>query len=292
MATYDIGDLVRLTGTFTSAGGVATDPAGTITVTVLNSGGTAATYTYGVDAVVVKSATGIYYIDYAPAAAGEHYVKWNATTGTAQARVEDYFSVRPSYMAAGAVPLEPISLTEAKNHLRVDTTDDDDLITALVTVAREYVETATNRTLINQTRHHYLHDWPSGNVLRLPEVPLVSVTSVQYTDDDNSTSTFGTANYYVDTYGDNGIGCIVLNDGSSWPSDTLRETNAVHVTYVAGYGSVPSAVPRPIRQAMLMAVGHWYENREYAVTSGAVPKTLPLAVDALLATYRIPNWDW
>lgn len=192
-----------------------------------------------------------------------------------------------SVTAPGTVPL---SLTETKLHLRVDGSADDSLITALMTAARDYVETATSRSLINQTFDLYLHDWPAGGHITLPRPPLQSVTGVYYVDDDGSTTTWGTANYYADTV--NTPGLVVLEDDADWPDDDLRATNAIKVRYVAGYGSAGSQVPQPIKQAMLMAIGHWYENREYAVTSGAVPKTLPLAVDALLATYRIPVWDW
>ena len=194
-------------------------------------------------------------------------------------------------LAVGTAPgTVPLSLTETKLHLRVDGTADDSLITALIAAARDYTETTTNRSLINQTFYYYLHDWPAGNHIKLPRPPLVSVTSVAYTDDDGSTTTWGTANYYVDTT--NTPGLVVLNEDYDWPDDDLRATNAIKVTYVAGYGTAGTLVPQAIRQAMLMAIGHWYENREYAVTTGAVPKALPLAVDALLATYRIPNWDW
>ena len=191
---------------------------------------------------------------------------------------------------ATAAATVPLSLTETKLHLRVDGSADDSLITALISAARDYVETTTSRSLINQTFYYYIHDWPSAGYIPLPRPPLSSVTGVTYVDDDGATTTWGTANYYADTI--NTPGMVVLEDDADWPDDDLRATNAIRVEYVAGYGTAGTQVPQAIRQAMLMAIGHWYENREYAVTTGAVPKTLPLAVDALLATYRIPTWDW
>lgn len=68
-----------------------------------------------------------------------------------------------------------------------------------------------------------------------------------------------------------------------WPGSYHRE-DAVSVTYVAGYGNA-DAVPAPIKAAILLIVGHLYENRE-ASTVGVSAELLPMAVDALLAPYR------
>ena len=46
---------------------------------------------------------------------------------------------------------EPLTLAEAKPHLRVDLNDDDALITALISAAREQVEFLTGQRLITQT---------------------------------------------------------------------------------------------------------------------------------------------
>jgi uncharacterized phiE125 gp8 family phage protein len=54
---------------------------------------------------------------------------------------------------------------------------------------------------------------------------------------------------------------------------------------VAGYGG-SHTVPEPIKQAILLLVGAWFENRE-AVLTGTIVATLPFAVDALLAPYRV-----
>lgn len=62
MNQYQRGDLVRTTATFTNLGGTATDPT-TVTATVTNPAGSATAYVYGTDAALVKSATGVYYVD-------------------------------------------------------------------------------------------------------------------------------------------------------------------------------------------------------------------------------------
>jgi hypothetical protein len=62
METYDEGDLVRVTGTFTNAAGTAVDPAA-VTAYCRNPSRVVTTFVYGTDVEVVRSATGVYYMD-------------------------------------------------------------------------------------------------------------------------------------------------------------------------------------------------------------------------------------
>lgn len=179
--------------------------------------------------------------------------------------------------------VEPISLAEAKNHLRVDVTDDDVLIEASIESARGLAEIITRRALITQTWKYILDEFPSGDEIELPLPPLQSVTSITYKDQDGTASTFATASYIVDTDADPGK--VVLAYNRSWPSTTLYPSGAVTIQFVAGYGDGAVDVPQMIRQAMLLMIGHWYENREAVVTTGAVPKEIPLAIEDLL-------WPW
>jgi uncharacterized phiE125 gp8 family phage protein len=180
---------------------------------------------------------------------------------------------------------DPVSLADAKNHLRVDISDDDTLISALITAAREHVEEATRRALITQTWRLSLDQFPADDEIELPRPPLQSVSSIIYTDKDDTTSTLATSVYEVDTDGQPGR--VKLAYGEDWPSDTLAETNPVKITFVAGYGDNASDVPQRWQQAILLLVGHWYENREAIVTGGGIPKELPLAVQSLIQMDRI-----
>ena len=182
---------------------------------------------------------------------------------------------------------EPVSTSEAKSHLRVDTTADDTYIGTLITVARQNVESHLRRALISQTWEVVLDDFPAG-VIRLPKPPLASVTSIKYTDDEGNESTDSSDNYVGDS--DTEPGRVVLKSGESWPSDTLAAANGVRVRYVAGYGSA-AAVPNPIRQAILLLIGTLYENRESVlVAQGVTVAQLPFGVEALLMPYRIFGW--
>jgi len=175
---------------------------------------------------------------------------------------------------------EPVSLAEAKLHLRVDISEDDTLIASLITAARELVEQQSWRALVSQTWDLYLDVIPAEAELKLPRPPLVSVTGVYYTPDGSTEQTLAASNYAVDAVSQPGR--IVLKTGGSWPGDTLSIVNGFKVRYVAGYGAA-SAVPVRYKQAILLLVGHWYAHREAVGTPGA---PMALAVEALLAPYR------
>lgn len=185
--------------------------------------------------------------------------------------------------------LDPVSLAEAKSHLRVDIGDDDGLIVGYILAARVHVEQHLNRALLAQTWDFTLdYGWPSkawkGQRVVLPMSPVISVTSITYVASDGSSQTLDPSQYKVANL-DTGETVIVPAYGLSWPS-VRQEIAAVAVRFVAGYGTQPGSIPEPIRQAMLLLIAHWYENRE-AVNAGNIISELPLACSALLFPYRI-----
>ena len=95
--SYDVGDLVRVTGTLTDSASDEVDPTA-ITITVKEPDGTETDYVYGVDVEVVKSATGIYYMDVSATDAGYWWYRVQST-GTGQASGENSFHVKTSRFA-------------------------------------------------------------------------------------------------------------------------------------------------------------------------------------------------
>lgn len=178
---------------------------------------------------------------------------------------------------------EPVSTSEAKSHCRVDISTDDTLIAGLIIAAREEFENQADKTLFTTTWKLVLDTWPEAHYIELPRPPLVSVTSVVYKDDDGNSYTLPTSSYIVDT--DAFPGRVVLKDAASWPSVTLYESGAITVTYVAGY-ALTASIPQRYKQAILMLVGHWYENREAVQTTGAVPKSMPFAWESIVDTAK------
>lgn len=179
---------------------------------------------------------------------------------------------------------EPLTLTEVKDHLRIDDTDSDDELTLLLAAARSHVETRTNRQLMQATFELTLDRWPGGRELVLRMPPLASVTSVTYYDEDEASQTLASGDYHVDTATEPGR--IVLKDGESWPNLDERPA-AVTVTYVAGQASADD-VPDAAKLATLQLLAHWFENRE-AVAFGGNPTNLPHAVEALINQVKVPE---
>jgi uncharacterized phiE125 gp8 family phage protein len=180
--------------------------------------------------------------------------------------------------------VEPVDLAEAKEHLRVDEPDDDSLITNLIVAARKYAEIVTSRALIDQVWLYTLDAFPAGEI-HLPRPPLQDVTTFRYRLESGTWSSLveGT-DYVVDTSSEPGR--VVLAPNATWPTDTLYPGGAVELEYPCGYGAAGTDVPGPIRQAMLLMIGHWYENRE-SVVVGQSTNIVPLSCDALLWPYRI-----
>lgn len=179
---------------------------------------------------------------------------------------------------------EPVTLDEAKLHLRVDTTDDDARISGLIRAAREHAEQILGRALMTQTLELGLDCWPEDGVILLPMPPVQDVESITYTDAAGADHTVDPETYVVDAASEPTR--IVLRWGYCWPADVLQpQSGSIRVRYVAGYQSAAD-VPQAIKAAILLHVGLLYEGREAAVV-GQTATELPLAYRALLAPHRV-----
>lgn len=175
---------------------------------------------------------------------------------------------------------EPVTLAEAKLQCRVDGTDEDALIAGYITAAREWCEKYDWRVYCTQTLQEWLDTWPDTRFIRLPNPPLQSVTKIEYyTEADNAAHEFAAADqWYITTAAQPGK--VQLRADVSWPSDTLREAEAICVTYVAGWASAAD-VPQRIKQAIALIVGYWYENREDGLV-GTVSREIDFSAKRLL----------
>lgn len=153
--------------------------------------------------------------------------------------------------------VEPVSLAEAKAHLRIDSPDEDTLVGGLAVAAREYVEIWLRRSLINRTMRAS-YDYFS-QVIYLPRPPLVSVSSIVYVDNAGDEQTLSASLHQVDARSQPGR--IVPAYAQLWPT-TQAVLNAVTVTFVAGYGATSASVPESIRAAIKLVIGDLYEHRE------------------------------
>jgi uncharacterized phiE125 gp8 family phage protein len=178
--------------------------------------------------------------------------------------------------------LEPVSLTDAKAHLRLDSDDDDALVTAAITAARVHVEAKTRRVLIEQGWRVYLDAWPKKRIVTVPVAPLIAIAGVTVFDPTGDPIDVDPGDYEVDTVAVPGR----LFLSSPVPVLVGRAVNGIEIDVTAGYGASSIDVPAPLRQAIMMLVAHWYEHRG-AVGHDLAVEVPPLGFDALIAPYRI-----
>lgn len=213
--------------------------------------------------------------------------------------------------------LEPVTLAEAKAHLRADPDDisQDTIIAIYIGMAREAAEQSCRRSFITQSwmmtmdkfpipgmetssANWYGPAWgvgpgpltvikPDGKTqyeIVIPLPPVQTVDSIKYYDPDGTQQTLAATAYLLDTVSEPGR--ITPTPGTTWPS-TQNRANAVEVKFTAGYGLTSASVPNGIKAWMLLRIGDMFENREAVVMGvrGAV-ETHPF-VDRLLDPYRV-----
>lgn len=192
---------------------------------------------------------------------------------------------------------EPVSLAEAKQHLRVDGGDDDLLIGSLITAARQAAETKTGRQLITARWKLLLDAFPGplmqsasgasfslpGHAILLAKCPVLSVVSIEYLDMNGTTQVMPSSDYVLDAACEPARITPVF--GKTWPP-TLPQMGAVSVTFDAGYGSA-SAVPEGLKSWIKLRVGSLYGHREeMSVLSRGRIDPLPF-MDGLLDGFKV-----
>lgn len=175
---------------------------------------------------------------------------------------------------------EPVSLAEARAHLRLTHTEEDEAISMLIASARRVVEARTGLRLIAQSWTQYRDDWPADGIATLPLAPLLSIDSLAVLGaDDETASEIDPAHYLADRA--SRPPRLVLRGDRLWQRPG-RRVNGIAIAATYGFGSAPGDVPEPLRQASLMLMAHWYAHRGAA---GAPPPP-PVSMDALLQPWR------
>ncbi len=180
--------------------------------------------------------------------------------------------------------VEPVTLAEAKHHCRIDTSNDDAYVSALITAAREWCESYCDESFVHREYVMKLDSFPVE--IELPKPPMASAgtctaVSVTYTLESSATVTLSETRYRVDR--DALPGVIRNNYSGSWPAHRLDQ-NAITVRWWGGYGPDGSSVSQKIKSAILWLVGLWYERRMAA--DAASLSEIPFGVKALLDSSR------
>lgn len=177
--------------------------------------------------------------------------------------------------------IEPVSLAEARDHLRITGEEEDAAIESLIVTARIAVETDTRRVLMAQEWRAVVNEpWPDDGRLELPVVPLLQITQIRLVAEDGSETVQSASEYEVETE----RSILAWNSapaeiGSSWLAGELQ------IDFTAGYGLSGDDVPAPLRYAIMMLVAHWFETRSMATIDGRL-QPAPETYGRLIAPYR------
>jgi len=176
---------------------------------------------------------------------------------------------------------QPITLDEAKAHLRVTNTAEDDVITFMIKAATKWCERYSGYTFVNTVYQLNMDDFPPDDIIVLPKYPLAGVTSIKYYNDEDTQVTFDSDNYRVDTTSIPGRVEYV----TSWPG-VYDKINTIEILFTAGYGTDPADVPDDMKAAIKIMLGHLYEHRQEVVNYS--PQEMPMGARAILGAYKIP----
>jgi uncharacterized phiE125 gp8 family phage protein len=177
--------------------------------------------------------------------------------------------------------LEPVTVAEAKAHLRVDGDAEDILIGSLVLTSRLHIEAALGLALITQSWTLALDRWPRGNHIDLPMTPLQSVDDVRVVNGAGIAMIIPAESYLVDLA--SRPGRLVWNN--TIPPIPGLPANGIEIDFTAGFGATADSVPAPLKHAILMLTAHWYEHRD-PDDIGTSAAQVPAAVSDLIQPFR------
>lgn len=177
--------------------------------------------------------------------------------------------------------IEPVSLAEARAHLRLDDTAEDTLLGAMIAAARVHVENATRRVLIEQRWRLTLDAWPASGRLVLPVAPVGAIDAVTLRGADGTTRPMPEGALVVDLAASPAR--LQLAGGATLPP--LAPLAGITIDLTAGYGPSPVAVPQPLREAIMQLVARWFEHRDGLAP--ALTAAVPDQVRDLIAPYRL-----
>jgi uncharacterized phiE125 gp8 family phage protein len=170
---------------------------------------------------------------------------------------------------------EPVSLSEAKAHLRLTHSDDDTYVASLITTARRMIESRLSLALMPQAWVLFADRWPDDGIFQLPLHPVTSIESIAVFSDDDAASTIDPSHFYLDTVSRPARLALRLGRFFSPPG---RKTNGIRIGFEAGYGDVPIE----LKQAILITIADWFSKR--GDDDGS---TLPPAALELMQPFRL-----
>lgn len=174
---------------------------------------------------------------------------------------------------------EPLTLAETKAHLRVDGSNEDDVIASLIRTAREHIEGETGLAILSRTFRLYLDGWPGSRVIQIAKGPVQTIEAVTVYDADGTPEDIDASGFVL--------------DGQARPArlilprqpDPGQALNGIEIDFSAGFGATGADVPDILKRAMLLHAALLYEFRG-AVPPDSQPEAVPAGYDRLIAPFR------
>jgi len=172
---------------------------------------------------------------------------------------------------------EPVTLSETKAHLRLDTGDEDALINTLIAAARAHCEAATGLALMTQSFRLFLDDWPEKQVIQIPKSPVQAIDTVNVYDAAGQPQVVSLAGMALD--GRARPARLFLTERPS----PEPEINGIEIDFTAGFGTA-NDIPPELNRAMLLHIALMFEFRG-AVAPGMQPAGIPHGYDSLVSPW-------
>jgi uncharacterized phiE125 gp8 family phage protein len=160
--------------------------------------------------------------------------------------------------------VQPVTLSEMKTFMKVDLTDEEDLITSLIVSARDSLEKFAGVGMTTKIYDYYIQSLE--DVISIPLPPLQSIDNFVYNDSSYSETEIDSSNYKVFAYKNNLKSEIVKLNTGTYPTSSATY-NPYRIRFSNGYGDTANDVPEGMKTAIKLTVSHWFENRE----SQAIP---------------------
>ncbi len=173
----------------------------------------------------------------------------------------------------------PASLSQVKEHLRVETNDEDAYLASLASAATAHVEALSGRLLISQTWRVYVDEMPENRCVFIPVAPTRSIAAITVYNAAGNAAVLSPGSYVFAAHDEPPT---VEFDTAIPPQDFA---SGIEIDVVAGYGETAADVPGQLIRAILVLCAHWHAFRGAAVDAAAAG-IVPAGFDKLLAPFR------
>lgn len=178
--------------------------------------------------------------------------------------------------------VRPVTLEQIKQHLRLDTNDEDDLLNSYCDAATEFIESHISKFLIKRNVRQFVDEIPQSNELLLEAEPVSEVTLVRGYTVNGEPHDFSSNEYKFLQYDSPPRLSFEGTNSSS------LSANGIEIDMVAGYGDSGTDIPQNVIRALFVLIAHWYEHRG-TNAAGETFGTIPEGFDRLLAPVRRIN---